>query len=76
MCAGCPTTSRDAATAGDRASRSPGRPGLPPLRGVDHRKLAVTDFAAVIVTAQTLFRPEQAPDQPLKTEPAEAVAVR
>jgi hypothetical protein len=39
-------------------------------------KLAVTFFAAVIETAHTLFRPEQAPDQPLNTDPADGVAVR
>jgi hypothetical protein len=39
-------------------------------------KLAVTLLAAVIETAQTLFRPEHAPDQPLNTDPADGVAVR
>jgi hypothetical protein len=39
-------------------------------------KLADTLLASVIVTAHTLFRPEQAPVQPLKTEPADGVAMR
>jgi hypothetical protein len=38
-------------------------------------KLALTDFAALIVTKQAPV-PEQAPPQPAKTEPASALAVR
>ena len=37
--------------------------------------MAVTALACVIKTAQ-LPVPEQAPDQPVKVEPAEAAAVR
>ena len=38
-------------------------------------KLAVTDLAAVMLTVQ-LPLPEQAPDQPVKVEPAEGETVR
>jgi len=38
-------------------------------------KVAVTDFAADIVTVQVLAEPEQAPDQPVKVLPLDALAV-
>jgi hypothetical protein len=38
--------------------------------------VAVTLLAEVIATAQTLFWPEHAPDQPANTDPADGVAVR